>query len=64
MLRVLIIGGALVGETQAMLQESNGFTVVDGNAYQQWKDFKTLKTFEENGKVLVILSKSDLEEKR
>jgi hypothetical protein len=63
-MRVRITGGTLIGKTQAVLQESDGFTIVDGNVYQQWKDIKPLKTFEENGKQIVVLSKSDLEEKR
>ena len=62
-MRVRITGGALIGKTQAVLQESDGFTIVDGNVYLQWKDVKPLKTFEENGKGLVVLSSSDLEEK-
>ena len=62
-MRVRITGGALIGKTQAVLQESDGFTIIDGNIYLQWKDVKPLKTFEENGKGLVVLSSSDLEEK-
>lgn len=59
MLRVRIIGGTLAGKTQAVLQESNGFTIVDGNPYQQWKDIRLLKVFEENGKGIVVLSRSE-----
>ena len=62
-MRVRITGGALIGKTQAVLQESDGFTIIDGTIYLQWKDVKPLKTFEENGKGLVVLSSSDLEEK-
>lgn len=60
--RVRIFGGTLVGKTQAVLQESDGFTVVDGNLDQQWKDVRPLKVFEENGKGVVFPSRSDLDD--
>jgi len=60
--RVRIIGGSLAGKSQAVLQESDGFTIENGNAYQQWKDVRPLKVFEENEKGLVVLSGDDLQE--
>lgn len=59
--RVKIIGGTLVGKTQAVLQESDGFIIVNGNPYEQWKDVRPLKVFEENGKGVVVVP-SDLKD--